>query len=187
MADKRSERLAGTDWGVLSAVFLLAAAGVCVLDRFTGDLAENFVTVALTNTAMVGGVVAGLSLAGLSALTLSSAGIRHLMDRFGGHVRGILLGSYAFATVLALASGLLAAMPATWLAQKAVAVLPPLLTAILLAATYFVTALYRLGDTKVQPEPTRKPLPPGYAEVALAPQVRSVTSLGDQGEDRLEE
>lgn len=139
-------RLKKGDWTVLALLTLLSAGSGLVLFHTFGSATREQLTVALTNIATVGSVVSGLSLAGLSALSLSSGALDALRDRWGSHVRGVLLGTYGLAACLALASGVLAAFPHALAARLVAGFGPPLLVALLFAATFVVTSLYRLGN-----------------------------------------
>lgn len=67
----------------------------------------------LTNIATLGGVTAGLSLAGAAILSLTGRAVHDLVDKYGPWIRAILFGGYLVTILASFAAGL-GAMFASW-------------------------------------------------------------------------
>lgn len=67
----------------------------------------------LTNIATLGGVTAGLSLAGAAILSLTGRAVHDLVRKYGPWIRGILFGGY-IVTILASFTAGIGAMFASW-------------------------------------------------------------------------
>ncbi|SEE24775.1 hypothetical protein SAMN04489740_0964 [Arthrobacter alpinus] len=91
----------------------------------------------LTNIATLGGVTAGLSLAGAAILSLTGSAVHHLVERYGTWIRAILFGGYLVTIVASFVAGIGAVFAtwqgAAWLASSSAAVI---------FAGLFVTALF---------------------------------------------
>lgn len=91
----------------------------------------------LTNIATLGGVTAGLSLAGAAILSLTGAAVHDLVEKYGTWIRAILFGGYLVTIVASFVAGIGAVFAtwsgAAWLASSSAAVI---------FAGLFVTALF---------------------------------------------
>lgn len=102
--------------GLWLALALLACvvAGVSIGGGFlmSGIHSDDLKT-GLTNIATLGGVTAGLSLAGAAILSLTGAAVHNLVARYGTWIRAILFGGYLVTIVASFVAGI-GAMFATW-------------------------------------------------------------------------
>lgn len=81
----------------------------------------------LTNIATLGGVTAGLSLAGAAILSLTGSAVHHLVETYGTWIRAILFGGYLVTIVASFVAGIgaiFATWPgAAWLASSSAAII----------------------------------------------------------------
>jgi hypothetical protein len=113
---------------------------------------------ALTNVATAGSIITGLSLTGLSALSLVGGKLDALRERFGDHLRAWFITTFSAVATAVLACAVLTAVPATIAARIAVSLTPPLLLVILIASAIVVTSLYALeGKAPKGPRPVPPP------------------------------
>lgn len=107
------------------------------------ELEAEDVRAGLTNIATLGGVAAGLSLAGTAVLSLTGEGVTMLVQKFGSWIRGILFGGYAVMILAAFAAGVGAMFPkwggAPWLISSTTAFI---LVGLIITAAFINTAFH---------------------------------------------
>ncbi|MGF6835888.1 putative membrane protein YkvI [Paenarthrobacter sp. TE4293] len=105
----------------------------------------------LTNIATLGGVTAGLSLAGAAILSLTGQAVHNLVARYGPWIRGIIFGGYLVTIVASFVAGIGAMFPkwegAPWLASSSASVI----FGGLLVTAMFINSAFRWHHTNPRP------------------------------------
>ncbi|KQR73202.1 hypothetical protein ASF98_22615 [Arthrobacter sp. Leaf337] len=138
-------------WIALGVLVLLVVGSSIFFGFLLDDVEEKELQTGLTNIATLGGVTAGLSLAGAAILSLTGRAVSDLVDMYGPWIRGIIFGGYLVTIVASFVAGIGAMFPkwagAPWLASASASVI----FAGLLITALFINSAFRWHHSNPTP------------------------------------
>lgn len=145
---KQNTRSLWIGLAILTALVTGSSAGFGFLLKAVED---KELQTGLTNIATLGGVTAGLSLAGAAILSLTGKAVSDLVKRYGSWIRGIIFGGYLLTIVASFVAGIGAMFPkwegAPWLASSSASVI----FAGLLITALFINSAFRWHHSNPTP------------------------------------
>lgn len=139
-------------WIALIVLILLITASSTGFGFLLAQVKAPELQTGLTNIATLGGVTAGLSLAGAAILSLTGKAVHDLVDRYGRWIRGIVFGGYLVTIVASFVAGIGAMFSewegAPWLASSAASVI----FGGLLVTALFINSAFHWHHTNPRPE-----------------------------------
>lgn len=98
-------------WIALGVLVVLVTGSSIFFGFLLSEVEDKELQTGLTNIATLGGVTAGLSLAGAAILSLTGKAVSDLVDRYGPWIRGIIFGGYLVTIVASFVAGIGAMFP----------------------------------------------------------------------------
>lgn len=111
--ETRQQQSSRSLWVALSVLVIVVAGAAYGFGFLLIPVKPPEMQAGLTNIATLGGVTAGLSLAGAAILSLTGRAVHDLVQKYGPWIRGILFGGY-IVTILASFTAGLGAMFSSW-------------------------------------------------------------------------